>query len=55
MKTKSNKLSDADVIALAQAERDAGVPDRQTAAAAADATARLSEHSEDGEAEAHPS
>lgn len=55
METDANKLSDTDVIALAQAERDAGVPDRQTAAAAADATERLSDNSDDGEVEAHPS
>lgn len=57
METDANKLSDTDVIALAQVERDAGVPDRQTAAAAAaaDATERLSDNSDDGEVEAHPS
>lgn len=55
METDANKLSDADVIALAQAERDAGVPDQQTAAAAPDAAARLSGNSDESEAGAHPS
>lgn len=46
---------DDDVVRLAQAERDAGIPDIQTAQAAAEAEKRLT--AQDGEAEsaAHPS
>jgi hypothetical protein len=46
------KMSDAEVIKLAEAERDAGVPDEQTdqAAEAANQRARADE-----EPEAHPS
>lgn len=53
MRTEIEKSNDAEVIALAQAEREAGVPDQQTAAAAAEAKARLSK--DDAEVEAHPS
>ena len=33
----SNRLNDKEIVKLAEAERDAGVPDIQTAAAAAEA------------------
>lgn len=52
MQTDPEKTTDAEVIALAAAERDAGVPDVQTAAAAAAAKQRADD---DGDAEAHPS
>ena len=48
----TDEPKDAELIALAKAERDAGIPDMQTAAAAADASLRTDDGSE---AEAHPS
>lgn len=47
-----SQMSDAEVIALAAAERDAGVPDLQTAKAAAAAKGRMQDESDYG---AHPS
>lgn len=47
-----SEMSDEDVIKLAEAEGDAGVPDVQTAAAADAAKER---RGSDGEDEAHPS
>ena len=55
MESDPKKMSDAEVIALAQAERDAGIPDQQTAAAAADAKLRTADRDGDSEVEAHPS
>lgn len=52
MQTDPGKMNDAEVIKLAEAERDAGVPDLQTAAASAAAKQRTRD---DGEPEAHPS
>jgi hypothetical protein len=52
MHTGPEEMSDAEVIKLAEAERDAGVPDVQTAEAAAAAKQRTCD---DGEPEAHPS
>lgn len=46
------EMTDEQVIALAQAERDAGVPDMQTAEASAAAKRR---EATDEEPEAHPS
>lgn len=53
METDSAKMADDKIVELAQAERDAGVPDVQTAAAAADAKQR--QHDSDAKVEAHPS
>ena len=47
--------SDEDVVRLAQAEQDAGVPDVQTAQAAADAKTRLAAQDGESESAAHPS
>ena len=56
MQTDPEKMTDEQVVALAAAERDAGVPDMQTAAAAADAKERIANAGdEDDQAEAHPS
>jgi hypothetical protein len=52
MEADPAKMSDAEVIKLAEAERDAGVPDVQTAEPAA-AAKRRSQDLE--EPEAHPS
>lgn len=46
-------MADDELMRLAQAERDAGVPDVQTAAAAAEAKQR--QHDSGDEVEAHPS
>lgn len=43
MEIDPNNLSDEEVVALAQAERDAGIPDQQTASAAAAAKLRLAQ------------
>ena len=51
----SNRLNDKEIVKLAEAERDAGVPDIQTAAAATEAKERAAATTDDGEAEAHPS
>lgn len=55
MQTDPEKMTDDEVVALAQAERDAGVPDMQTAEAAAEAKQRLPTGGGEGESEAHPS
>ena len=52
MQIDPERMSDAEVIKLAEAERDAGVPDVQTARAAAAVRQRLTD---DGEPQAHPS
>ena len=52
MQSEPTKMSDAEVIKLSEAERDAGVPDVQTAQAAAAARERLQDQEEP---EAHPS
>ena len=52
METDPAKMSDSEVIKLAAAERDAGVPDVQTAEASAAAKRRLQGLEEP---EAHPS
>lgn len=53
METDPAKMTDDELVKLAQAERDAGVPDLQTAAAAAEAKQR--QHDSGAEVEAHPS
>lgn len=52
MEADPAKMSDAEVIKLAEAERDAGVPDVQTAEASAAAKRRTRDN---GDSEAHPS
>ena len=52
MATDPANMSDAEVIKLAEAERDAGVPDVQTARASEAAKQRVRG---DEEPEAHPS
>ncbi|WP_375421544.1 hypothetical protein [uncultured Sphingomonas sp.] len=47
MSDQDSATSDAEVIKLAEAERDAGVPDMQTAEAAAAAKRRLDESQDD--------
>ena len=53
METDPTNPADDDIVRLAQAERDAGVPDMQPAAAAADAKRRQGDTA--AEVEAHPS
>ncbi len=53
METDPTKNADENIVRLAQAERDAGVPDVRTAAAAADARQRRDDTN--AEVEAHPS
>ena len=53
--TTGPDLTDEEVMRLAEAERDAGVPDVQTAAAASDAKQRLATVPAADESEAHPS
>lgn len=52
MESDPAKMSETEVQALAEAERDAGIPDQQTAAAAADAQTRQNPATE---SKAHPS
>ncbi|WP_375390734.1 hypothetical protein [uncultured Sphingomonas sp.] len=47
--------SDDDIVRLAQAERDAGVPDVQVAQAAAEAEKRLAARNGEIDSGAHPS
>ena len=55
MPDNNTASNDEDVVRLAQAERDAGIPDLQTAEAAADARQRSAARDDEGESAAHPS